>query len=204
MGITERKEREREEMKKAILDVAFEMFLTEGYAGTSLREIAKKIEYSPATIYLYYKDKDALFFDIQVRCFKNLIKSYAKVVEIKNPFERLREMGHAYMKHGMKNPQSFNLIFLHDAPLQAFKREDRMDKHGNAIGFLRDTVRECIKEKMIKEKDEMIVRLEVWGLTHGLTTLFIRKSYEGMGLTKTEAEDYMKKCWDNYLDRIRA
>lgn len=204
MGITERKEREREEMKKAILDVAFEMFLTEGYAGTSLREIAKKIEYSPATIYLYYKDKDALFFDIQVRCFKNLIKSYSKVIEIKNPLERLREMGHAYMKHGMKNPQSFNLMFLHDAPLEAFKREDRMDKHGNAIGFLRDTVRECIKEKMIKEKDEMIVRLEVWGLTHGLTTLFIRKSYEGMGLTKAEAEEFMKKCWDNYLDRIKA
>lgn len=204
MGITERKERQKEEMKKNIQDAAFEMFVTEGYAGTSLREIAKKIEYSPATIYLYYKDKDALFFDIQIQCFKKLIQSYSKVVEIKNPFERLKEMGIAYMKHNMKNPQCFNLMFLHDSPLEGLKREDRMDKYGNAIGFLRDTVKECIKQKLITEKNEMNVRLEVWGLTHGLTTLFVQRSYEGMGLTNTEAETYMMKCWENYLARIKA
>ena len=77
MGISERKERKKEEMKKNIQDAAFEMFVKEGYAGTSLREIAKKIEYSAATIYLYYKDKDALFYDIQIQCFKKLIQSYA-------------------------------------------------------------------------------------------------------------------------------
>lgn len=204
MGISERKEREKEELKKAILDAAFEMFVKEGYAGTSLREIAKKIEYSPATIYLYYKDKDALFYDIQIKCFKDLIHSYRNVVNIENPFERLRQMGYAYMKHNINNPQCFNLMFLHDSPLGAFKREDRMEKYGNAIGFLRETVKECIKENLITEKNEMIVRLEVWGLTQGLTVLMVRKSYEGMGLTKTEAEDYIKLCWDNYLNRIKA
>src|SRR5687767_13970193 len=116
MGITERKEREREEMRKTILDAAFEMFLSEGYAGTSLREIARKIEYSPATIYLYYKDKDALFFDIQVQCFKKLVLSYQKVVDITNPFERLRQMGHVYMKHNIRHPRCFNLMFLHESP----------------------------------------------------------------------------------------
>jgi AcrR family transcriptional regulator len=204
MGIAERKEREKEEMRKAILDVAFEMFLKDGYTGTSLREIAKKIEYSPATIYLYYKDKEALFFDIQVKCFQQLVQSYRKVVEIKNPLERLREMGHVYMKHNMKNPQSFNLMFLHEAPMEAFKREDRMEKYGNAVGLLRETVRECIKEKLIKEKEEMIVRMQAWGLTHGLTTLFVRKSYDAMGLTKAEAEDWMKRSWDNYINGIKT
>ncbi len=204
MGISERKEREKEEMKKSILDAAFEMFLTEGYAGTSLREIAKKIEYSPATIYLYYKDKDALFFDIQVQCFKKMVQSYHKVVEIKDPFEKLRQMGHTYMKFNMKNPQCFNLMFLHDSPMDAFKREDRMEGYGNAVGFLRETVRECIKEKLVKEKNEVTLRLEVWGITHGLSTLFIRKSYEAMGLNKSEAEEYIKQSWENYLARIRA
>lgn len=204
MGITERKEREKEEMRKAILNVAFEIFLTEGYTGTSLREIAKKIEYSPATIYLYYKDKDALFFDIQKLCFKKLIQSYHKVVEIENPFERLRQMGHAYMKFNMKNPQCFNLMFLHGSPLGEFKKEDRMEKYGNAVGFLRETVKDCIKEKLITENNEMTMRLEVWGITHGLTSLFVSKSYEAMGLTKSEAEEYIKQSWDKFLDRIKA
>ncbi len=204
MGIAERKEKQKEDMKRNIQSVAFEMFIKEGYAGTSLREIAKKIEYSPATIYLYYKDKDALFFDIQILCFKELIKSYAEVVKIKNPFERLRQMGIAYMKHNMENPQCFNLMFLHDSPLAELKKEDRMDKYGNAINFLKETVKECIEEKMISETDEIVVRLEVWGLTHGLSTLFVHRSYEGMGLTKEEAKDYMLQSWEKYLSRIKS
>lgn len=204
MGIIERKERDKENMRKIIVDAAFEMFLTEGYAGTSLRELAKKIEYSPATIYLYYKDKDALFFDIQARCFRDLLAAYKEVVKMENAFERLREMGHAYMKFNMDNPQCFNIMFLHNSPLTEFNKEDRMDKHGNAVGFLRDTVKECIQKKMVKQTDEVLLRLEIWGLTHGLTTLFVNKSYEPMGLTQSQAAEYMKACWDNYMNNLKS
>ncbi|CAN5367504.1 TetR/AcrR family transcriptional regulator [soil metagenome] len=204
MGISERKEREKDEMRKIILDAAFEMFLTEGYSGTSLREIAKKIEYSPATIYLYYKDKDALFFDIQARCFKNLLAAYSDVVKIKDPFDRLRQMGYAYMKFNIDNPQCFNLMFLHNSPLTEFKKENRMEKHGNAVGFLRDTIHECVANNQVKGSDEMILRLEVWGLTHGLTTLVINNSYKAMGLTKQQVEKHIKVCWENFLMNIKA
>ncbi len=204
MGISERKGREKDEMRKIIIDAAFKMFLKEGYVGTSLREIAKKIEYSPGTIYLYYKDKDALFFDIQARCFRNLVNAYSDVIDIKNPFDRLRQMGYAYMKFNMENPQCFNLMFLHNSPLTEFKKEDRMETHGNAVGFLRDTVRECIENKLVNRSDEVLLRLEIWGLTHGLCTLFVNKSYEPMGLTKIQTEKYIKACWENYLNNIKA
>ncbi len=204
MGITERKEREKEEMRKRIIDVAFEMFLEEGYEGTSLREIAKKIEYSPATIYLYYKDKEALFFDIQKKCFLKLVSAYSDVAKIQNPFERLRQMGHVYFKFNAKNPQCFNLMFLHRSPMTEFKKTDRMEKHGNAVGFLKDTVIECMNKKMIKGSNEMELRLEIWGITHGLSTLFVNKSYEAMGLTKTQAEEHMKNTWENFLARIEV
>ena len=105
MGIKERKERDKDNMRKIIIDAAFDMFLIEGYDGTSLRKIAKKIEYSPGTIYLYYKDKDALFFEIQAICLRNLLNAYQEVVKLENPFERLRQMGHAYMKFNIENPQ---------------------------------------------------------------------------------------------------
>ena len=205
MGITERKERERDEMRKKIIDVAFDMFIEEGFEGTSLREIAKRIEYSPATIYLYYKDKEALFFDIQKKCFVKLISAYkdAGVPTIKNPFERLCAMGHAYLKFNMKNPQCFNLMFLHNSPMTEFKKTDRMENHGNAVGFLKQTVIECLEQKLIKG-NEMELRLEVWGLTHGLCTLFVNKSYEAAGLTKSQAEEQMKNALDTYLARIKT
>ena len=63
MGIAERKEREKMEMHDRILQAATVMFLEDGYEKTSIRNIADKIEYSPATIYLYFKDKDELHQD---------------------------------------------------------------------------------------------------------------------------------------------
>lgn len=203
MGISERKEREKEEMRKRIIDAAFEMFLKEGYTGTSLRLIAKKIEYSPATIYLYYKDKDALFFDIQTRCFEMIISKYKKLEHLP-AFERLKHIGYTYMEHHVKNPQCFNLVFLLDSPLSEFKRQDRWEKYGNALGFFRYSVAECIENRLIKHTDITEACLELWGLAHGLTTLVVKRSYEGMGLTEKQAHKYMKTTWANFLERIRV
>ena len=64
MGISERKEREKLEMRRKIVDVAKDLFIHEGFEKTSIRQIAEKIEYSPATIYLYFKDKTEIFQEI--------------------------------------------------------------------------------------------------------------------------------------------
>ena len=42
MGIQERKDREKAEMRKIILDAAMELFIQEGYNGVSIRKIADK------------------------------------------------------------------------------------------------------------------------------------------------------------------
>ncbi len=60
MGITERREREKEEVRKKILDAARELFMTEGYEQVTMRRIAEAIEYSPTAIYLHFEDKDDL------------------------------------------------------------------------------------------------------------------------------------------------
>ena len=53
MGTTERRERERLEMKELILRTATRQFEKYGYEKLTIRSIAQEIEYSPRTIYLY-------------------------------------------------------------------------------------------------------------------------------------------------------
>src|SRR5215469_13299077 len=60
MGVAQRKAREKEELKRQILGAARELFVRNGYESVSMRKIANKIEYSPATIYTYFKDKDEI------------------------------------------------------------------------------------------------------------------------------------------------
>ena len=62
MGIKERQERDREAVRRAILDAARELFVAEGFQNVSIRKIAERIEYSPAAIYGYFPSKDDIFF----------------------------------------------------------------------------------------------------------------------------------------------
>ena len=59
-----RRERERAELTERIMNVARDMFVNDGYEAVTLRKIAKAIEYSPAAIYQYFKDKQELILAI--------------------------------------------------------------------------------------------------------------------------------------------
>jgi len=64
MGISERKEREKTERRKTIMNCARELILIYGVEGVSMGDIAKKTELSKATLYLYFPSKDDLFNEI--------------------------------------------------------------------------------------------------------------------------------------------
>lgn len=64
MGIIERRNAEKAEMRRKIMTAAVEIIEEEGYEQLSIRKIAAKIEYSPTTIYLYYKDKAEIITDM--------------------------------------------------------------------------------------------------------------------------------------------
>ena len=64
MGIVERREREKIERRKAILDCARELILTQGVQRVSMEEIARKAELSKATVYLYFSSKEILLNEI--------------------------------------------------------------------------------------------------------------------------------------------
>ncbi len=51
----------RDARRQAIIDVAREVFLTEGYAAASMSEIAARVGGSKGTLYNYFPSKEALF-----------------------------------------------------------------------------------------------------------------------------------------------
>lgn len=67
MSFQELIEKEREQRRVYILDTAEELFFAKGFSSVSMDEIAKKIGLNKATIYLYFEDKDSLFFGIVLR-----------------------------------------------------------------------------------------------------------------------------------------
>lgn len=80
MGIKERRDVEKEEMKKKIMDAAIEVIVQEGYEKLSIRKIAAQIEYSPTTIYLYYKDKAEIITDMSDVLYRKVMGEVVAVI----------------------------------------------------------------------------------------------------------------------------
>ncbi|MFW5820413.1 MAG: TetR/AcrR family transcriptional regulator [Bacteroidota bacterium] len=90
MGIKERKEREKEELRQKILDAAAEILISQGIEKCTIRKVASSIEYSPRTVYLYFKDKDHLLREIIEKGFEISVRQMTetrKEFDYSNPRE---------------------------------------------------------------------------------------------------------------------
>lgn len=113
MGIKERQGREREAMRRAILDAARELFVAEGYHNVSIRKIAERIEYSPAAIYSYFPSMDDIFFELAAEGFRLLAspEGLAHLDELA-PLDRIRAIGWRMYQFSREQPQYFALMFV--------------------------------------------------------------------------------------------
>jgi AcrR family transcriptional regulator len=203
MGIAERKERDRVEMRQRIIDAAIEMFLQEGYEKTSIRNIADKIEYSPATIYLYYKDKDELLYDVQGQAFEKLDAAFHEKARDKDPFKRLEQIMLTYVRFGKSNPELYDLMFIIRAPMNVMEEKELWTNGHDSFGFLVQCISECIEMKRIRFEDVMIAALSVWAMGHGLVSLDLRCRFKVMDMDEEAVTRAIEKSIQEYLKLIK-
>lgn len=66
MGIHERKQREKEQRRKQIMEAARKVFSAKGFNRATMEEIAGEAELSPGTLYLYFKNKEELHTSLSI------------------------------------------------------------------------------------------------------------------------------------------
>lgn len=127
MGIKERRDVEKAEMKKRIMDAAIEIIEQDGYEKLSIRKIAAKIEYSPTTIYLYYKDKAEIITDMANELYSKVMNDMITIVN-ENTMSSIDEQAHDVMRIFIKGlcsesemvkaimDSGINVIFANDSP----------------------------------------------------------------------------------------
>lgn len=178
MGVLERKAREKEELKQQILDAARELFVREGYENVSMRKIADKIEYSPATIYTYFQDKDEILDCLCEETFHHLHEhKLAAFRQMEgDALEALKKGMETYIRFGLDHPDHYIVTFmLKAAPYQSQRRaETRKARAGfQCFDDLRNLVRRCMEEGLIQNADPEETSQALWAGCHGLTALLI-------------------------------
>jgi AcrR family transcriptional regulator len=203
MGIQERKEKQKLEIRKLILDASIKLFIEEGFGNVTIRKIADLIEYSPTTVYLYFKDKDEILAALHDVGFQKMQEFNHDLASINNPLLRLHKMGENYLQFGTENPEFYDLMFIMDEPMKAFEEPGCEWKPGDsAISVLKATVTECIEKNYIAKADAHLVSLSVWSFVHGLVSLAIRERMEKFVPEKEMMLPMMRQSLNWFINSI--
>lgn len=180
MGIAERKEREKEELRERILSAAKTLFLEKGVEKTSIRNIADLIEYSPGSIYHYFKDKNEIFHALHSEGFQLLMSRMEPLSQVANPMERLKKMGLIYIAFALENPDMYDLMFIKEAPMMhvSNSNEEQWKEGFGTFNFLRATIKDCIDTGYFRGHDEEALSFLIWSTVHGMASLQIRQRCE--------------------------
>ncbi|MFP5040803.1 TetR/AcrR family transcriptional regulator [Parasediminibacterium sp. JCM 36343] len=179
MGIVERKHKQKEDLRRQILDASLQLFIDTGFENVTIRKIADLIEYSPTTIYLYFKDKNEILFNIHEMGFGKLLEYNVNLAGIANPLLRLHKMGENYLRFALENPAFYDIMFLQTAPMQNICEGDW--ENGNlAFDSLRSLIQECFDTGLIIKSNIDAAAYGIWGMVHGLASLAIKDRLKKM------------------------
>lgn len=174
MGIKERKKRDAERMRKSILQTAMQLFAKGGYKNVSMRRIAKKIEYSPGTIYIYFKNKNDIMLQLCYQGFEQLITLQKEMDKINDPMERLSEGGRYYISFALENPELYELMFA----TEEIAQEPPLDEESAPLKAFRNFenhVQKCLDAGVFSGGDAGPTAVALWASLHGLASLLIKQ-----------------------------
>lgn len=201
MGVSERKEREKMEMKELIKAAALKLFLEDGVAKTSIRNIADEIEYSPGTIYLYYKDKDELLYEVQSNAFGKLLKVFEENATSDDPVERLLQLSRTYIIFGLNNPELYDLMFIIRAPTNVDEKIHKANG-GNCLDFLTDCLAAGVAAGRLVVTDVQTATLQMWAMVHGLVSLNLRCRLKVMDASEEEIPQILLATMESYIRSV--
>lgn len=175
MGIKERKEHEKKMREKQIQDAAKKVFLEKGFRTATMEDIAREAQLSPATIYLYFKNKDELYISLNLLTLQFLQKEIEKVCN-NNQIPIEKKLLH--LKTALLNTYRYDPLILRNI-LHMQVEETLAMISPDLLSKIQTITRQCQKgvvsmfEQGIKErkfiKENVMAQADVvWGLFTGI------------------------------------
>lgn len=175
MGIAERKTREKQALRERILDAARRIVMRDGFAALSMRKIADAIEYSPATLYLHFENRDEIAHALCAEGYAQLLETFVPLAAIEDPRERLHALGRAYVAFGLAHPQTYRLIFMEDPSYtSATLTGNRSDDSGDAAFQIMIDALDALRDagRLPLPSTASVVWAEaLWSILHGIVAL---------------------------------
>ena len=111
MGIKQRRERERQEIRQSILLAAQAIAAAEGWQAVTTPKAAHRIEYSQPTIYEYFQNKQAILIALLHQGYELILQTLQHAAEsTANPEEQLLAISQAYWNFAFTSPELYQVM----------------------------------------------------------------------------------------------
>lgn len=180
-----RRDEEKEQRREAILDAAQVVFTSQGFEAAKMEDVAREARVSRALVYLYFKNKDDLYFGICVRAL-NLLRERFEAVRRRpgTGLDQIEGIGRAYMQFADELPCHFMALSRFEAhhpedlaPGSAERAVLDAGKavHAVTVAALQQGMRDgSIRDDLDKP---LLVAMTLWGFTHGTIQLAKTKAH---------------------------
>ena len=167
VGIKQRRERERQALRQAILEATREIAAREGWQAVTIRKVAERIEYSPPMIYQSFASKDDLLFALLREGFADVTaRLRAARAAATTPEECLMRVAEAYWAFAWERPELYQV--MHGLGSVPFGSADTPPEARAAFAALRDAVRPLVGDAAPDLDDDVDL---LWSTLHGLVAL---------------------------------
>jgi AcrR family transcriptional regulator len=196
MGIAERKLEDKQEMHAKILNGARKVFLLKGYDQTSMRNIASEINYSPGSIYFYFKDKSEIFHELHKEGFRLLLNQLKVLDKVSDSFERLKASGRIFIQFAQENKDYYNLMFIVDEKIKD-PLSDGFKIAEEAVQYMQVMIKECQQKGRFKDMDTEYLTFMIISMMHGICALFCKNRISSF-IGKTD-EQLMENGYESFV-----
>jgi len=170
MGISERKQRQQEEVKLEIIRCSWEIVEEQGWANLSIRKIADAIEYSVPVVYKHFENKEAIiahFVEDGFYQLKNEI--YEAIHPEEAPEKQIKQLARAYWVFAARNPKLYEIMFGLGIPTC---ESIRSSQHVQCVSQkMEELVNAVIDKSKNTENDGHLKLRTLWSILHGIVAI---------------------------------
>jgi AcrR family transcriptional regulator len=175
----DRRERDKLELRRQILEAAVELFKTQGYDGFSLRQVAEKIGYTPTTIYLYFKDKNELLLTVAYEGFRVFGERFQAVFDaVTDPLERIRALGRTYIQFASDYPLHYRLMFMQRSDMLRQNAPKGYEHLIDSFGLLKKAIAMMLETGIWKHCEVESTAALLWTAVHGAASLELSRQLQ--------------------------
>jgi AcrR family transcriptional regulator len=169
------REKRHERTRDEILNAALGLILENGIDNLSMRELARRVDYSPAGLYEYFGGKDEIIMAVCLEGDSRLA-AFLKAVPLDLPLrEYLIELGLAYVRFARQNPEHFTVLFTNRIPGLTVLPDDHDVTHPeDSFSILLHAIKTGIADGLIVSVEgysAVELSYSLWAMVHGMATL---------------------------------